>query len=668
MPRTRDSYLSGLSWRGHGDDFQVRSAGHGLIAAGFVPYRVTVALRLPCSALAATALLALVGCGGGDNDDGGASAGSGAAGGAGVADCGPGALVLDDGTCMPAGVPADACGAGFMSDGADGCTPVLPAAPCARGTMAVPGETVCRPVGTCGEGTWGEIPVDADTQYVDAAYAGGDSDGSAERPWSSVSDGIAAASVGAIVALAAGTYVGDFQIANATGGAVRVWGRCPELVELVGEGVKLGTVWIRDGADGTEIRDLAISGPRGGVFVTDARDVLLERVWIHDTGERGLHVEDYEGPATATLRASLIEGTRRFGIYVMGESATVEASVVRDVTPYADADPLGRGLQVEDDAEYGRSSLVVTGSLVERVAEMGVSSVGSDLVLEDTVVRDVAFGDDGLLGRGVNAEDDPYTGAEQTLTMRRSVVLGARQFGLFIAGVTGLIEHTTVAGTQADGAGEFGRGVAIQVDPDTGRRSEMTVSSSVVAASSDVGFAVHGSTVVMQGVVVRDTVAEPATQWWGYGVAAQPQAGQLAHVELRGCRVERNRAIGVAVLGSDAIIDRTLVSDTAARDDGVFGDGLSVRLLEGSTASVTVTGSRVERSARAGIGAFGASVILSATALECNAIDLDREVTDAVDASFDNQGQVVCSCDGESRECQVSQAQLAPPEPPAAFE
>ena len=615
----------------------------------------------------AAAVLALGGCGG-DEGDGDRSTGTGASGGGGTAECGPGASLLDDGTCLSAGVPPEACGAGFVSDEGGGCAPVLPAEPCGEGTMALPGETACRAIAPCGEAPWGDIPVEDDTQFVDGAHAGTDADGTPERPWSKVSEGIAAAAPGAIVAVAAGSYVEDFQIANAAGGAVRIWGRCPELVELVGEGVKLGTVWIRDGADGSEIHDLAITGPRGGVFVTDARDVLLERVWIHDTGERGLHIEDYDGPATATLRASLIERTRRFGVYVMGEAGTVEASVVRDVVPYADADPLGRGLQVEDDAEYGRSSLTVRGSLVERVAEMGVSSVGSDLVLEDTLIRDVAFGDDGLLGRGVNAEDDPNTSAEQTLTMRRSVVLGARQFGLFIAGVTGVIDHTTVAWTQPDGAGEFGRGAGIQMDPDTGRRSDLTVTSSTFAASSDVGLAVHGSTVVLEGVVVRDTAPEPVTQRWGYGMTVQPQAGQLAQVELRGCKVERNHAIGVAVLGSAAVVDRTLVSDTAARADGLYGDGLAVRLLDGNAASVTITGSRIERSARAGIGAFGAAVSLSDSALECNVIDLDREVTDTVDASFDDLGQVVCSCQGATHECQLSQAQLAPPEPPAAFE
>lgn len=98
----------------------------------------------------------------------------------------------------------------------------------------------------------------------------------------------------------------------------------------------------------------------------------------------------------------------------------------------------------------------------------------------------------------------------------------------------------------------------------------------------------------------------------------------------------------------------------------MFGDGVAVRLWEGIPGSAQVTGSLVARSARAGIGAFGASVALAASTLECNEIDLDQEVTDGSEASFQDQGEVVCGCEGAVRECQVSKAQLAPPEAPGA--
>lgn len=119
--------------------------------------------------------------------------------------CEPGELETPDG-CVPAGVPEDACGVGFVHDGDGGCMPVLPSERCAFGTMAIPGESACRAVGDCGAGSWGDIPVGADTQFVDASFQG-TSDGSEAAPWTRINDAHAAADAGAIVAVAAGRYV-----------------------------------------------------------------------------------------------------------------------------------------------------------------------------------------------------------------------------------------------------------------------------------------------------------------------------------------------------------------------------------------------------------------------------------------------------------------------------
>ncbi|MBI2390357.1 MAG: hypothetical protein HYV09_12275 [Deltaproteobacteria bacterium] len=76
-------------------------------------------------------------------------------------DCGPAQVPVFGGGCATAGVPVDGCAEGFTHDGNGGCTPVLPAAPCPRGKIAVPGDTTCRELAACGEGTFGSIPVEA---------------------------------------------------------------------------------------------------------------------------------------------------------------------------------------------------------------------------------------------------------------------------------------------------------------------------------------------------------------------------------------------------------------------------------------------------------------------------------------------------------------------------
>ncbi|HZO12696.1 MAG TPA: hypothetical protein VFB62_05550, partial [Polyangiaceae bacterium] len=176
--------------------------------------------------VSALVLIALVGCGGVDEETHAPAAAS-------TEVCADGELTLPDGRCIRPGIPPDGCAAGFVHDGDDGCEPILPEEPCAPGLIAVPGDPQCRPVMPCGEGRWGDIPLEATTQFVDARYAGGASDGSAERPWTTIGDAVAAAPENGLIAIGAGTYSEDVVVAYKT---LRIWGVCPDQVEIVGMG------------------------------------------------------------------------------------------------------------------------------------------------------------------------------------------------------------------------------------------------------------------------------------------------------------------------------------------------------------------------------------------------------------------------------------------------
>src|SRR5262245_457376 len=52
--------------------------------------------------------------------------------------CPAGTLGRDDGSCEPAGVPAELCAEGFTHDGDAACEPILPADACPAGQLAVP--------------------------------------------------------------------------------------------------------------------------------------------------------------------------------------------------------------------------------------------------------------------------------------------------------------------------------------------------------------------------------------------------------------------------------------------------------------------------------------------------------------------------------------------------
>src|SRR5262245_24635684 len=70
--------------------------------------------------------------------------------------CTPPELALPDGSCIRPGIPPDGCAPGFVHDGEYGCDPILPAAPCPSGLMALAGETECRAVMACASGKWGD--------------------------------------------------------------------------------------------------------------------------------------------------------------------------------------------------------------------------------------------------------------------------------------------------------------------------------------------------------------------------------------------------------------------------------------------------------------------------------------------------------------------------------
>ncbi len=246
--------------------------------------------------------------------------------------CAPGHLLDDQDECQPAGVPAEWCGEGFESDGDFGCRAILPATPCESSLMALPGETTCREVAPCGDGTWGDIPTEGNTQFVDESYTLGDADGTQAKPWPTVVEAVAAADPGAIVAIAAGSYVGEVDIQNQP---VRLWGRCPSLVEIVGAGNHV--LEIHAGADATEIRDLALTGSISwsAVAVHGSAGVIFDRVWLHDTlGSRGFDITEDSSSATGViLSRSLVERTRTNAIMVWGAAIDMSDTVVRDTQP-----------------------------------------------------------------------------------------------------------------------------------------------------------------------------------------------------------------------------------------------------------------------------------------------------------------------------------------------
>jgi hypothetical protein len=587
-------------------------------------------------------------------------------------------LALPDGSCIRPGVPVDGCAEGFTHDGEYGCEPVLPTAPCEPGRMAVPGDTACRPVMECGQGQWGDLPVDVTTQHVDASYTGATSDGSAAAPWKTIGEAMAAAAPGALVAVAAGTY-SESVIIQAV--PVRLWGVCPELVEIVGSATAPAAVRVL--APGSELGGVAIRGPADGIG-TGGADVTIDRVWLHNTGSLGIVVSYSAAPATVSIKGSLIEGSHEFGVALIGSTAVIEKSLVRGTAP-GGGNIGGQGVHLQPRCSNGvcdpatRANLTLLGSLIEQNQKIGVSIGAGDATVEGSVVRTTTpQAITNIGGRGIAAEDcGPAQGcttrSRANLTLRGSLVEQNTEIGIAVAGSDATIESTVVRGTlprPTDGL--FGVGVRIQISCaslpcDTTARANGTLRTSVIAANHEQGLSILGADGVVEDTVVRDTQPRASDQYMGRGVDVSIGCfgnecdTSPAIVTLRRMLIERNHETGARVSASEALVESSIIRDTRMEASNVrFGDGLAV-LSWTMQARLTIAGIESRANARAGVANFGAYASIDASSLVCNGFDLNGDPFMDLPFAFEDRGNNRCGCPEAREACAASSSALEAP-------
>ncbi|HZO13385.1 MAG TPA: right-handed parallel beta-helix repeat-containing protein [Polyangiaceae bacterium] len=587
---------------------------------------------------------------------------------------------LPDGSCLSVGVPPDGCGSGFAHDGVYGCEPVLPSEPCDAGFMAIPGETECRPVMACGAGTWGDIPTEPNTQYVDDDYAGGDSDGTASKPWTTIEAAIFAAQSGAVIAVAEGVYA----VSAVSPKTIRIWGVCPEKTEFSGASFDVAIITLLAGADGSEIHGVSFRGQGVGIGVAGASDVQIDRVWVHNLSTTGIGAIYQDTASSVHVVDSLIEHVGSFGVLVRGSALTFERSIVRSVAPSLSGS-YGRGFNIYDcTPQEGctpttRGSLDIRSSVVEDTAELGIHIAGSDLTMTATLVRRTAPElSTQTGGRNVNIEMscEPLGCAREfqsTANVQGSVIEQGSEVGLAIAGSFVTVNDTVVRTTAPEAATQRkGWGIGSQFPctpaecfPDMA--TSLEVRRSYIADSHDAALLSLVSDLLLEGTVLARTLPNAQTGENGRGLNIQRcsrpndcNAVLDRTVTVGDVLIEQSSAIGVFIADSQASVARTIVDTTAAQaSDGLFGDGIIVARLFESPTTLTLENSIVSRSARAGMMLHQANASLAQVRIQCALLDFALEGGSSMSDAGDN----LCGCPNPGTPCHATSAGLTPPEP-----
>jgi len=444
------------------------------------------------------------------------------------------------------------CPEGEIPDG-DGCVPEL-----------------------CGSGTWGDLELDERTIFVNADTAAG-GDGSQDRPFLQIQDGVNAAAGGGAVAVAAGTYIENLEL-RAEHDRVLITGRCAELVII--DGQQGGDSSFSDGAGISAagestwtVSGVSVRGaPVVGVYL-ESGQLTLESVRVESNPWYGAlamagHLD---------LRDSLFDRNTGLGLGIAGDaSATVTGSQVRETLPDSEGEG-GYGVVVIDGGDLHAADTTIQGN-----HETGLLVILSSAVLENCAILDTQLSAaDDEYGVGVNLQK------WATLTATDTLFQGNHHTGITV-GMSSVmhLERCEVSETQLDGVGDYGTGIDVQGG------GELTAIDTIVRDNHSVGISVTEAAAVLERIEVRDTAMNEAGEF-GYGI----EVFDGSEAFITDSVIQGNHNIGVYAAGSELTLEGSAVLDTQVNGDSDSGYGV----VADSGSTLWMTESTLQGSHTAGL-------------------------------------------------------------------
>lgn len=469
--------------------------------------------------------------------------------------------------------------------------------------MALVGEVTCRDVAPCPAA---KFPMTAGaTQFVDGGYVG-PSDGSEGQPWATIQQGVDAAAAGATVAIAAGAYPEAVVVTK----GVSLHGVCPLQVEIAGVAGQVAAVFVQPGGSGAQIHGVALTGATVGVVVSGAEHVVLDEIWVHDTGGRGIEANDDFGPASLKLSRSLVERATGIGVAGFGVALQVDATVVRDTLPSADADGWGVIGRYNPNSRR-RADVTVTGSILERNAGLGLHVAAADAHIERTLVRDTTSDGTGVRGSGVDVRPS-NAGEGSRVTIVDTLLARNREAALVVEGSDVDLDGVTIRDTSANDLGDYGIGIQVQSHAASGARPVVDVARSVVAASRGAGISIVGGDATIDATVVRDTALDADGLGIGVSIAADPAfegAGSLVTIDHS--LLDNNVASGVLVSGSMLSFRSSAIRATQLAATGGHGLHAKTNAESGGRSIVDVRSSTFDNNHGGGVIVLGADLTMA---------------------------------------------------------